>query len=173
MTKHSKNISKRDVRRAVYDLFVPHFYDFYKNNLPIEDTQLQLGLVVAGLHEKGLTRSEIYHHLKFLEAKGVVKLSKSFQNNIKKFIRGLDDILETPESNSMNVTYRLSPEASELINELCETNQSNAGAQGDWRSDYGQTYAVAHSLWNVRDGDVLIKINVNDLYLKSPLNGGK
>jgi hypothetical protein len=146
MDSRSEDNDNGEVRRAVYDCFMPHLFDCYRNGLPIENGRLLSGLVMAGLYDKQeMTGNEIYKQLKSLETKGVVKLSKSFQNNMKKFLRKTGGIVKS-RKNENGETYRLSNEAREHI-----------GAFG--RSpylEYGEVFDVALRTWRAHpeeDGD--------------------
>jgi len=137
MGRRSNDNDNGEVRTDVYDCFMPHLFDSYRKGLPIKNGRLLSGLVMAGLYDRQeMTGNEIYKQLKLLETKGVVKLPKSFQNNIKKFLGKMGSIVDS-QKNENGETYRLSKETQEYI-----------GAFG--RSpylEYGEVFDVALRTW--------------------------
>jgi hypothetical protein len=160
----------RKTRRRVCDLFAPHKYDGYRNRWPIDysyDKDTFLGLLVAKAYgdsenvnelgePHGMTTKDVIGFYRKLAKREVpvVKVTKSFANNVKKFLNTASSggILESskPAQDGTKEAWYLSKEAKKYIDAL--------------DSDYRDTFNVAKSVANIRDGDVVITINIKELY---------
>jgi len=160
---------ERMTRRRVCDLFAPHLYDGYRNKWPIDfsyDKDTFLGLLVAkaygdseNVNERGepqgmTTKDVIGFYRKLAKRKvPVVKVTKSFANNVKKFLNRASGsgILESskPTQDGTKEAWYLSKEAKKYIDAF--------------DSDYRDTFNVAKSMANIRDGDEVITIKFKDI----------